>query len=365
MSDFEHFSEIFDFAGTYLRQEQCSNGHINDTSRVVYIENGREVSYVHQRINHHVFLDIPGVMENIAHVTRYQRLKLEQCGHEDTDRRALRIIPTRTGEDYFQDGMGNFWRTFQYIESATAYEIAEKPAHLFEAARAFGVFQNQLSDLPYPLHETIPDFHNTPKRLAAFHDALEADPMNRARLAGDAIDYILESAGIAGRITDLIGNQTIPVRVTHNDTKLNNVLIDDRTGEGICVVDLDTVMPGTILYDFGDLVRAATCSVPEDASDLSGVGIDLQAYEEILRGYLSEASGFLNDTERDLLPFSAQLISLELGMRFLTDHLLGDTYFRIRRDDQNLHRARRQLAMARSIEENLDKMHAVLDSITT
>ncbi len=363
MSKFAHFSEIFEFSGSYLRQESCSNGHINDTSRVVYEENGQEVSYVHQRINHHVFKNVPMVMENISQVTRHQRKRLEHNGCADPDRRALRIVKTRTGSDHHRDERGNYWRTFQYIDNATAYEIAERPEHLYEAARAFGAFQNQLSDLPFNLHETIPDFHNTPKRLAALQDAVETDTLNRAMHARDAIAYTLQHADTMGCIVDLMERGTIPTRVTHNDTKLNNVLIDDQTGEGICVVDLDTVMPGSVLYDFGDLVRAATCPVPEDSADVSQVDIDLDAYACILRGYLREASGFLNEVEQELLAFSAQLISIELGMRFLTDYLLGDTYFRIHRDGQNLDRARRQFAMARSIEKHLGKMNAIIKSI--
>lgn len=356
MNGFEHFSEIFDFSGTYLREQHCSNGHINDTSRVVYQENGKEVSYIHQRINHNVFKNIPAVMENIVHVTRYQRQKLESAGCADIDRRVLTLIYTRDGKDFFRDDDGMYWRTFRFIENARGYEVANANNQLFEAGKAFGSFQQQLSDLPHELHETIPDFHHTPNRFKAFQRALEEDSMNRAADARELIDYTLANQEITGKIVALLDSGELPVRVTHNDTKLNNVLIDNDTGEGICVVDLDTVMSGTILYDFGDLVRAATCNLPEDARDVSGVCVDMSAFEAILRGYLNSASGFLSDKELELLPFSAQLISLELGMRFLTDFLSGDSYFKIHRPGQNLDRCNRQYAMAKSIQSNLARM---------
>lgn len=241
MNGFEHFSEIFDFSGSYLREEHCSNGHINDTSRVVYMEDGHEVSYIHQCVNHHVFKDVPAVMENIVHVTRFQRKKLEESGCQDIDRRVLTLIHTRDGADFFRDDAGLYWRTFRYIEDAHGHEIADSHQQLYEAAKAFGEFQNQLSDIPFELHETIPDFHHTRSRFSAFVNALHQDPLNRAAGIKEVINYVVGNEGIVDRVINLLDSGEIPIRGTHNDTKLNNVLLDDRTGEGICVVDLDTV----------------------------------------------------------------------------------------------------------------------------
>jgi hypothetical protein len=266
-------------------------------------------------------------------------------------------VPTHDGRTWDMDAEANHWRCYLFIEKATTYDQIETTRQAFEAARAFGAFQKMLTDLPAPrLRDTIPDFHHTRRRFEALQRAIQEDPCNRAAGVQADLEFCLRRENMVDVLLRLQAQGLVPERVTHNDTKLDNVMIEDATGEGICVIDLDTVMPGLVLYDFGDLCRSGTRPTAEDERDLSRVEMSLGMFEAIVRGYLASAADFLNPLERDHLAFSARLITFEIGIRFLTDYLQGDRYFKIHREGQNLDRARVQLKMVESLEKNEDAM---------
>lgn len=354
--DIKTIGSHFNVFGDFVVAAPYGSGHINDTYAAVYDQGGREIRYIFQRINHTVFQQPVRVMQNIARVLQHQHAKYADNPH--STRRAMTLISTVKDEfPYFQDDEGNYWRVYVMIENARTYDVLESKNQAFQAAKAFADFQKMLTDIPGArLHETIPDFHNTPKRFEAFEKALSADRVNRAKLAKPEIDFILEQRDFVSVLVNLQTEGKIPERITHNDTKLNNVMIDDKTGEGVCVIDLDTVMPGLALYDFGDMVRTGTSPAPEDELDLSKVNMQMHMFEALAGGYLSSAAEFLNPTEIEYLPLSGKLITIEIGIRFLTDFLSGDTYFKIHRENHNLDRCRTQIALAQSIELQLEKM---------
>jgi hypothetical protein len=294
-------------------------------------------------------------MDNISRVTRHIAAKMPDGS--DVSRRALSLVPGLDGGPFYRDDSGNCWRVYLFIERAQTYDIIRSPAQAFEAAKAFGTFQRMLADLPLPpLNETIPDFHNTPARFRAFEKALGEDKYNRAAAAKGEIDFAMGRRDTCGILAGMLAKGELPLRVTHNDTKLNNVMIDDVTGEGICVIDLDTVMPGLSLYDFGDMVRTMTCPAAEDERDLSAVKMMFPFFEAIVKGYLAGTAGMLCKNEAGLLAFSGKLITFEIGLRFLTDYLAGDKYFKVHREGHNLDRCRGQFRLVESIEEQEEKM---------
>jgi Ser/Thr protein kinase RdoA (MazF antagonist) len=301
-------------------------------------------------------------MENIARVTRHALDTLLAEGNPEAHRRTLTCIPAHDGEPYAIDAEGSLWRTYPFIEGARGYDEIECNEQAYQAARAFGAFQNLTANLTGErLHETIPDFHHTPKRLQALEAAVKNNLAGRAADVQAEIDFARARAADCPRITDLIASGAIPERVTHNDTKLNNVLLDETTAEGICVIDLDTTMPGSALYDFGDMVRTAAPTTREDEPDVTHIGVNLSRFDALVRGYLSTAT-FLNEAELANLAFSGKLITLECGIRFLTDHLDGDTYFKIKRPGHNLDRCRNQFAFLRALEENMEAMEEIVAS---
>ncbi len=331
-------------------------GHINDTYKVTFNMAGAPVHYLLQRINHQIFKDPVALMDNILRVTNHLRIKLAQNGCPDVTRHSLCVVITRDGKTCHHDADGNWWRMYLFVEGAVTYDKVESFRQAFEAARAYARFQLCLADLPAPrLHETIPDFHNTPMRFKALQEAVQKDVCNRAAEVKDDIAFVESRAAMCGRLLDRFAKGEIPERITHNDTKFNNVMLDEKTQEGVCVVDLDTVMPGLALYDFGDMVRSATASASEDEQDLRKVNMRMDVFESLAGGYLSEAS-FLNPAEREELVFSGRLITMEIGMRFLTDYLQGDTYFKIKRPSHNIDRCRGQFKMVRSMEDQADAM---------
>ena len=351
-------AQQFQMDGAFSSAAPYGSGHINDTFCVIYTRNGTQIRYLLQRINHDIFKDPAALMENIRRVTEHLRQKY--AGLPDAGRRVLTLIPTHDGEAFHRDAAGNCWRVLNFIEGVRAFDAVESPAQAWQAAKAFAEFQKQLADLPAPrLHDTIPDFHNTPKRFATLEQAVSADVVGRVKLARLEIEFALSRKAICRVLLEA----GLPERVTHNDTKLNNVLLDEATGEGICVIDLDTVMAGLAAYDFGDLVRSATCPAGEDERDLSAVGMRLPMFEAIARGYLSVAGEFLTPAEKQLLPFAGKLITFETGIRFLTDYLSGDCYFKVRRDGQNLDRCRRQFKLVESIEQQEAKMSRLVADI--
>ena len=360
LPDLETICEAFAVDGRWVSSCPIPSGHINDTYCSEFEAGGRRARYVNQRINHLVFREPEKLMENIERVTRYARERIIAAGG-DPMRETLTIVPARDGRSFHRMTDGNYWRMFCYIEGARTYDKVEDLRHVYAASRAFGAFQKMLSRLPGGrLHETIPYFHHTRKRFEAFADALRKDAAGRATGVGPEVDFVLAREKDTGVVVDGLAAGRIPERVTHNDTKLNNVMIDDRTGGGICVIDLDTVMPGSILYDFGDSVRLGAATAAEDERDLAKVGFDLRLFDRLAEGYLDAARDFLTDEETRLLAFSAKLLTLECGIRFLTDHLDGDVYFKVHREGHNLDRARTQFKMVAEMERTADETEAVV-----
>ena len=354
----------FEILGDFVSAAPYGSGHINDTLRVIINQGGAEVHYIFQRINDSIFKNPPSLMENIERVTEHIFQKIQDEGDSDTSRHSLYLIKSKRGKSYVRDEEGKYWRAYIFIEKAQTYDVIETKDQAYEAARAFGLFQKDLADLTGGrLCETIPDFHNTPQRLANLEKAIEADVCGRVKDVQAEIDFVMKRKADTSKLIDLHNEGKIPERITHNDTKLNNVMIDDATGKGVCVIDLDTVMPGLVHYDFGDMVRTSTSPAAEDEKDLSKVTMQFDMFESLLRGYLSTANDFLNSTEREMLPFSGKLITLEIGIRFLTDYLEGDVYFKTHREGHNLDRCRTQFKLVESIEEQMEEMMNLLHSI--
>ncbi len=349
--------------GDFVGAEPYGSGHINDTFKVTLNMAGAPVHYLLQRINHGIFTDPRALMDNIVRVTNHVRARLTAEGFQDVNRHALCVVFTREARPCHQDADGNWWRMYLFMEGARTCDTIQTGRQAYEVARTYARFQNLLADLPAPrLHETIPNFHNTPIRLKALQAAIAADVGNRAVEVRAEIAFVERRAAQCGRLLERHAKGEIPERITHNDTKLNNVMLDDTTGEGVCVVDLDTVMPGLALYDFGDMVRSATAAAPEDERDLGKVRMRLDMFEPLARGYVSEAR-FLNPAEREELVFSGRLITLMIGMRFLTDYLQGDVYFKTTRPGQNRDRCRVQFKMVESMETQQDGMERIVAGV--
>jgi hypothetical protein len=358
--DLRSLARNFVIAGDFVDAVPHGNGHINDTFCATYERAGTAVRYIHQRINRRIFKDTDALMANIERVTEHLHRKL--VGRPDAARRAMTLVPTCDGRSFFRDELGDCWRTYLFIERARTYEAVESPAQAFAAAKAFGEFQRLLADLPDPpLHEIIPGFHDTPKRFAAFRQAVDADVVDRVRLAGPEIKFAMQREPMTGVLVELQRQGAIPVRTTHNDTKFNNVMLDDASHEGVCVIDLDTVMPGLSLHDFGDMVRTTTSPAAEDERDISKVQMRLPVYEALLRGYLSAVGDVLNEAERRHLAFSGRLITFEIGLRFLADYLSGDVYFKVHREGHNLDRCRTQFKLVESIEVEERRMEKLAE----
>jgi len=360
----QHISKQFQIYGEIQHAETFKIGHINETYSATYAQGGASVRYIHQKINKNVFKHPPTVMKNLVRVTSHIRKKLEAAQAEDITRRSLIVIPTRDGHSYYENADGDYWRTFVFIEGVETFESVQSPPQAFEAGRAFGEFQLHLVDLPDGrLLETIPDFHHTKKRFVALQQAVQKDHYNRAKEARKEIAFAEAHASIVDVILQAMEKGAIPERVTHNDTKFNNVMLDTQTGLAKCVVDLDTVMPGCALYDFGDMVRTTTSPTLEDERDLSKVELQMPMFKKLVEGYLSTAGAFLNPAEKALIAFSGKLITFEIGLRFLTDFLSGDNYFRIHRPAHNLDRCRTQFKLVETIERQEEVMQAYVQEL--
>ena len=351
----------YDFGGRVLRCEPCGSGHINETCCVTCAApDGGEKRFLLQRMNRAVFQDIEGLMENVANVTSYLHRRLERGGG-DTERGSMSLLPTREGGSWCTDSEGGCWRVFLYIEGAVSLDRVEKPEDFYETALAFGNFQRLLAEFPAEtLHETIPNFHNTAARFDALERSVKADACGRAAGVQPEIAFAMARRGEAGTLVRMQRDGLLPLRVTHNDTKLNNVMLDAETGRGLCVVDLDTVMPGLAVNDFGDSIRFGASTADEDERDLSKVEMDLGLFEIFAKGFLEGCGGSLTENEIRALPMAAKLMTLECGVRFLTDYLEGDRYFRIRREGQNLDRARTQFKLVADMEKKWDAMHEAI-----
>lgn len=336
-------------------------GHINDTIAVVTrAEGDRLRRYIVQQINQNVFPKPKEVMENISRVTDHLRKKIVQAGG-DTSRETLEVVPTHDGGLYFLDDKQNYWRAYVFVEDTITLQQVRTADDFYHSARAFGRFQQLLADYPADtLYETIENFHNTPVRFQTFQKAVREDVAGRVKEAKAEIDFLMERQNEYSILTDLEHAGKLPLRVTHNDTKLNNVLFDDVTNEGICVVDLDTVMPGLAAYDYGDSIRFGASTALEDEPNLDLVQLSLPLFEAYTKGYLEVAGAALTALEKETLIWGAKIITLEIGIRFLTDFLVGDTYFKTSRPRHNLDRARTQLKLAAEMEVHWDELKAIV-----
>lgn len=318
-------------------------GHINETY-LVTCDSG--YSYILQKISRAAFKKPQELMHNISAVCAFLS---ERSGDP---RASMRLVPTLSGESFYADEGGDCWRVYDFVTGTVCLQKAESPEDLYKTGYAFGRFQRSLADFPAAtLYETIPNFHNTPDRFRLFREALSADVCGRAASVREEIDFALAHEGEADAITRALHDGSLPVRVTHNDTKLNNILFDVHTREPLCVIDLDTVMPGSSLYDFGDIIRFGASTAAEDEPDLSRVSVDLSLYETALRGFTEGCGGILTEKELEMLPVGAKLMTLECGVRFLTDYLSGDVYFHVSRPAHNLDRCRTQFTLVRDMEE--------------
>jgi len=354
----------FAIEGEFVYGEEICSGHINSTYRATYATSeGDHQRYILQRINENVFKDPKAVMRNVECVTRHINWKVLRV-KKDLGGQTLSLYPGRGGRCWVRGENGGVWRCYNHIEGCITYDIVENTRQAYQAARAFGSFQDLVSDLPVEeIEETIPDFHHTRKRFNRLMEVVADDPKGRLETAREEVEFVCKRESVVDRILGLIDEGAIPVRITHNDTKINNVMIDEDTDEAVCVIDLDTVMPGSALYDFGDLVRSATSPAAEDERDLSKVEMQMPMFEALAEGYLDAAGDFLVDAEVDHLAFSGMLITLEIGIRFLTDFLEGDVYFKTSRDGHNLDRARTQLKLVEHIEDQLKEMDAFVRKV--
>jgi len=341
---------------TYI--EPYGSGHINSTWLSVHKSaDGKEVKNLMQKISTVAFKKPDELMENIVGVTTFLRDKVDEDG-------TLTVIPTLDGKNFYVDEWNNYWRVYKFIDNATAYQQIENDNDFYTCGLAFGEFQQMLAEYPAEkLHETIVNFHNTPSRFADFKKALAEDKMGRAKDVQPEIDFVLAHECKADAITSKLESGEIPYRVTHNDTKLNNILIDDATGKAKCVIDLDTVMPGAAAYDFGDSIRFGASTGAEDETDLSKISVDVHLFEVFAKGYLSTANKFLTPAEKDSLVTGAYLMTLECGVRFLTDYLNGDVYFKIHREHHNLDRCRTQFKLVADMEAKEAELRAIVNSI--
>ena len=338
--------------------EPYGNGHINATWLAIHkSDDGKEAKNLLQKISTVAFKKPDELMENIVGVTEFLRGKVEEDG-------TLTVIPTLDGKSFYVDEFENYWRVYKFIDDAIAYQQIENDNDFYICGLAFGEFQQMLAEYPAEkLHETIVNFHNTPSRYADFKKALAEDKMGRAKDVQPEIDFVLARECKADGITSKLESGEIPYRVTHNDTKLNNILIDNETGKAKCVIDLDTVMPGAAAYDFGDSIRFGASTGAEDETDLSKISVDTHLFEVFAKGYLSTANKFLTPAEKDSLVTGAYLMTLECGVRFLTDFLNGDVYFKIHRENHNLDRCRTQFKLVSDMEAKEAELRAIVDSI--
>ena len=332
-------------------------GHINDT----YLAESAPYKYILQKINHNIFKDPYKLMDNIVLVTDHLRVIIEKEG-SNPDRETRTVIKTTDDKSLYRTESGDYYRMYIFVDDTITYQQVEKPEQFYHAAKAFGKFQKRLSDFDASsLVETIKDFHNTRSRFEQLKSAIAEDKMKRAKSVQKEIEFALARKADVGIIVDEIAKRNIPLRVTHNDTKLNNVLFDKESGEALCVIDLDTVMPGSLLYDYGDSIRFGASSGPEDEKDLDKIYCDLDLFDAFTKGFLEELGDSITKKEIELLPFSAKLMTYECGIRFLADYLNGDTYFKIHYPEQNLDRARTQFKLVYDMEKKHGQMKEIVE----
>ncbi len=353
----------FGIPGEAYSYNCLKGGNINDTYYLKMYENEKQKSYIVQRINANVFLNPDKVMENFDSVTRHMYNKLRNRGETDVLRKTMKVYHRSDGASLFIDDDGNYWRVVSCVYNASALEKAT-PHTIKSAGMGFANFQRELDDFPIEvLHETIPDFHNTPKRVEAFWEAVEKNLAGRVDSVKKEIGWVKEKSKISTLFYDLYKEDKVKLRVTHNDTKCNNIMIDDVTGEPLAVIDLDTVMPGFAAYDYGDAIRSAAATAPEDEVNLDKMEMDFEMFKSFSEGFIPPLKDILTETELETLPYGALLMTYELAVRFLTDYLNGDTYFKTYRDNHNLDRTRAQMKLYESMEAQLDKMLKTVNEI--
>ncbi len=349
------------YEGTVIEHYRYGSGHINDTFVVVCRLNGKTtVKYLLQRMNHEIFKNPDRLMKNIAGVTSFLRDKIIINGG-DPKRETLNVVPTKDGYSYYVDSIGSYWRSYLFIDDTVSYDLVERTEDFYLSAVAFGKFQRLLADYPaHTLYETIKDFHNTRVRFENLKKAINKDICSRAKYVKDEIEFALAREADAGILVGMLERGELPLRVTHNDTKLNNILFDKKTNRPVCIIDLDTIMPGLSVYDFGDSIRFGASTGAEDEKDLSKINFSLELYEAYVKGFLEGTAGSLTKNELDMLPMGAKIMTYECGIRFLTDYLEGDRYFRIHREDHNLDRCRTQFKLVSDMEEKFDIMKEIV-----
>ena len=358
----ESVCRAFQIPGRYIRCVTLHTGNINCTFRVTFREGDQTQIYIVQKINMYVFKNPLEIMSNIDAVTEHIKMKIEQGTHRNTDRFVLQFLKTPKGQNYYIGKEGNFWRAYRFIDNSVTYDSSDDLVVLENAGHAFGQFQKDLMDFDATrLYETIPDFHNTTKRLDTLFAHAQEDPCHRAEEVSEELEYLRANRDRADRLMSLVAEGTIPYRVTHNDTKCNNVLFDKDSGEALAVIDLDTVMPGLIMYDFGDAVRFACNTAAEDEPDTSLVSLDLTRYTAFTWGFVGSLGEHITQAELDHMALGAFAITLELASRFLDDYITGDKYFATRYPGHNLDRARCQIALAKDMDTKLDRMQAIVD----
>lgn len=359
MADLKEIFSQFNIDGTFLSSEQFGSGHIHDTFLIRTSEVEKD-DYILQRLNNHIFKNIPQLQNNIERVTKHLRSKLERIPGSDIKRECLNLIDAHDGTTCITDEEGNYWRMFIFISNHRSYNIVDSKDKAFEGGKAIGRFQAMLSDLGGdPLFETIPWFHDIGKRLETFNNKIKADPAKRVASVKGEIDFVLSRAEEMKVILRLGHEGKIPLRITHNDTKFNNILLDEND-KALCLIDLDTVMPGYVHYDFGDAIRTAANTAAEDEKDLSKVEMDITLFKAYAEGYLSETRETLNSFEKEYLAFAPLLITYTIAVRFLTDYLDGDNYFKIHHEHHNLQRTRAQLKLVESMEKQYQDMQHII-----
>ena len=359
--EIEKFIKQFRVEGEFVSAIPFGSGHINDTKLVTMRHaDGSEINYVIQRINKNVFKRPDLLMENYVSVTDFIRKKIEEMGG-DPDREVINVVPTLDGASFIVDDDGEYWRLLVYVTDSLSYDKVERPEQFYESAVAFGNFQYMLRDYPaQTLHETIVNFHNTPDRYRQLMEAVENNVAGRLGEVTAEVEFAKARFEFAHTLENAHKEGRLPLRVTHNDTKLNNILFDINTGAPLCVVDLDTIMPGYSVNDFGDSIRFGATTALEDERDLSLVNFDISLYELYVKGFIEGAKGGLTECELEMLPIGAIMMTFECGMRFLADYLNGDTYFKVHREGHNLDRARNQFKLVSDMEAHLDEMRAIV-----
>lgn len=359
-NDLIDVARAFTLSGRFIGASEIPNGNINRTYEVTFESDDGQENYIFQKLNTYVFKNPKEVMQNILLVTEHIKRQLA-ARHENPDRRVLSFLTTADGDPYVEDEKLGFWRAYRFVDNAKTYNLIHDPYYFFQAGKAFGEFQGYLADFPArSLFETIPDFHHTGKRMLRFDASVASDKAGRCTAAKEEIEAIRILGKDAGCIVELLEKGEIPYRVTHNDTKINNILFDLDTDKAICVIDLDTVMPGASAYDFGDAVRSGASTAEEDEEDLDKVSLDLQLFEKFTQGFLEGTAGMLTKREVDILPLGALTMTIELASRFLADYLDGDIYFKTTKPDHNLIRARTQIRLAQDMLQKMDEMDRII-----